>query len=177
MAYLHNGLKFQVFRSTARRLALEAFSRDDSIVKSGLDVTPLRLEPITRAAIDASINWAGGHFEFPWERVAEWKARDSKAFDLALWYGTELCGLCYASPRQSTVRIKILLVEANPTQEHPLKGYVLGLSVMAITNYASALGLTLVEVDEPLQGAVPWYFAMGFSYDSHGHLVLKVADA
>jgi hypothetical protein len=159
------------------QFATEVFSQNLGGLGAGLNLALVTLGPITDRALDETLTWSEAGGRFPWEGVATWKARDPKAFDISIWYDAELCGLCYASPRRSAIRIKLLLLEGRPGDSHPLKGYVLGLALTAIAHYARSLGLQFIEVDAPLEGAIPMYLAVGFVFDLAGRLVIAVSDA
>lgn len=177
MARTQNSLKYQVYRSAAMQFATEAFSQVPDVQGVELNIALVTLEPITDRALDETLTWSEAGGLFPWEAVPSWKARDPKAFDISMWYDAELCGLCYASPRRSAIRMKLLLLEGRPGDPHPLKGYVLGLALTAIAHYARSLGLQFIEVDAPLEGAIPMYLAVGFAFDEHGRLVIAAGDA
>jgi hypothetical protein len=82
--------------------------------------------------------------------------------------------MCWATLRQSQLRIKIVLLEGKPDQTHPLKGFVAALMLSAIDSYAVMLGCTEIEIQEPAAGAVPWYLALGFEFDTWNRLVMRI---
>jgi hypothetical protein len=99
----------------------------------------VRLEPICADALAACSLWPAESL-YPWTDVAQWKLKDAKGFDLALWYGRELCGMCYATPRQSKINVKMILLQGKSREAHPLKGWVAPLALVAIDFYARMLG-------------------------------------
>lgn len=167
-------LRYQVFRSQARALVNEFLHRQPEFLSNSIATTSVRMEPITYEAITASLEWSEGVALFPWEEVSAWKDKDTKGFDLSIWYGTELCGLCYASPRRSRLCIKVILLESNPCRSHPLKGQVASLALLAVDYYARMLGCREIEVQDPLAGARPLYEALGFTNTSDGRLVIQI---
>ncbi|MDH1629972.1 hypothetical protein [Pseudomonas mosselii] len=173
--YRHRGLRYQVYRSQARKLALEAFCRSQRLLGPGLDVDKLCFEPIGHRAVEALQRWDEQTHHFPWEEVPRWTDCDLKGFDLSLWSARELCGLCYASPRQSRRCIKIILLEGNPGPGNPLRGLVASLSLLAVAEYARMLKYSRIEVQQPDPGAEPLYQSLGFVRDSAGSLVIPVA--
>lgn len=177
MARRQHNLRYQVYRSAAMQLTAKGLDQDRTLREAGLDPAGIRLEPITSRAIDATLKWTEAGGRFPWEGVPSWKARDPKAFDLSLWYEADLCGLCYATPRQSAIRIKLVLLEGRPGEPHPLKGFVLPIAAAAIAHYGRAIGAQLIEVDTPLPGAIAMYQALGFAFDTEARLVIAVCDA
>lgn len=100
--------------------------------------------------------------------------KDRKGFDLALWYGSELCGLSYATPRRSSICIKVILLEGKPDPGHPLKGEVAALAFLVIEYYARMIKCTEIEIQDPEPLAVVWYQELGFSYTADGRLVIRV---
>ncbi|MDH0302580.1 MULTISPECIES: hypothetical protein [unclassified Pseudomonas] len=100
---------------------------------------------------------------------------DRKGFDLSLWSARELCGLCYASPRNSRRCIKIILLEGKPGPANPLRGLVASLSLLAVAEYARMLKCSRIEVQQPDPGAEPLYQSLGFARDRAGSLVIPVA--
>lgn len=174
-----NHLKYQIFRSESLKSVTETVQGRASLISAGIDVSQIRFEPITGEAIEASYLWGDDASLFPWEDVHEWKADDCKAFDISLWFGVELCGMAYASPKQSKLCIKVILLEGKPDKTHPLKGFVAPLVLEAIGNYAALLGLEEIEIEEPAAGAIPWYQGLSVRCDEapcHGHRAVILSN-
>ncbi|MFJ4348360.1 N-acetyltransferase [Pseudomonas sp. NPDC089401] len=132
------------------------------------------MEPITHEVIATCLAWGEGAPLFPWDEVSSWKVHDPKGFDLSIWYGPELCGLCYASPRKSRLRIKVILLESKPDKAHPLKGEIASLALTAIDLYARMLGCREIEIQDPVHAVRPLYEALGFTSMADGRLVISV---
>ena len=167
-----NHLKYQVFKSESLKHVLGVAKDHAALLNAGIDSSQIQFEPITEEAISASHLWGDNGATFPWECVQRWKLRDYRGFDISLWFGLELCGLAYASPRQSKLCIKIILLEGKPGEDHPLKGFVAPLMLEAIESYATLLGCREIEIEEPAPGAVVWYQTLGFAYDGMNRLVM-----
>lgn len=176
MSRRQRGYQHQLYRSEARKQSLVAIATDPNVLTLGLDVGQIRLEPITAEALDASLLWGDSATLYPWEDVAAWKDSDPRGFDLAIWFGPELCGLCYASPRQSSIRIKVILLEGKPDESHPLRGLIAAFSLVAIDKYARMIGCAKIEVQDPNPEAVQLYQKLGFAYDQDGQLVMPVSS-
>lgn len=172
----HNDLRYQVFRSQARALSCEHISQV-GFLREGLEARRVRMEPITFEAIATCLRWGEQASLFPWEEVCYWKANDLRGFDLSIWYGADLCGLCYASPRKSRLCIKVILLESNPDNAHPLEGEIASLALTAIDFYARMLGCREIEIQEPVSAVRPLYEALGFSDTADGRLVIRVDPA
>lgn len=169
-----NEYRYQILRSEARRAAQELALGNHNLISRGIDTTQVLFEPITQIAIEASDLWGDEETLYPWHEVHDWKQEDTRGFDVALWFGPELCGLCYASPRKSKLCIKIVILEAKPDRSHPLRGVVAALALTAIENYAVMIGCTEIEIQEPAMGAFSVYMNLGFVIDPTGRLVIAV---
>ncbi|MEK2631250.1 N-acetyltransferase [Pseudomonas aeruginosa] len=128
---------------------MELLRGQPELLRDGIDPLQIRFEPITDEAIEASQLWGKDAELYRWEDVPSWKDKDRKGFDLSLWYGFQLCGLCYATPRKSSICIKLILLEGNPDDSHPLKGEVASLALLAIDYYARMIKCTEIEVQDP----------------------------
>lgn len=169
-------IRYQLYRSRARALAgiktaqlqneLESFGQTD------LDFSKVRYEAINTQALSAWELWEDP--QFAWDEVIGWKAREPLALDLAIWFGEELCGLCFANPNNSRRRIRIVRLEGRPGEVHPLKKRIAPLSILAIEQYARIVGSRFIEVQEPLEGAISIYQQLGFYYDDERRLVKSV---
>jgi hypothetical protein len=170
-------LKFQVYRGEAFRQALGLLIDEQAqLDPPAIDCTRIKIEPITRAAIEASFLWGDGGL-YPWEDVLGWKKKSPKGIDIALWFDQELCGMCYATPRDSKITIKVILLEGKDDKTHPLKGYVLPLSMAIVDSYARMIQCQTIEIQEPDPGCVAWYQENGFDYDDERRLVISVQSA
>lgn len=169
-----NDYRYQVCRSEARKAAQDFARENQNLIERGVDTIQIRFEPITQSAIEASYLWGDEATLYPWDEVHDWKQKDTRGFDISLWFAQELCGLCYATPRKSKLCIKIVILEGKPDHTHPLRGAVAALALTAIENYAVLIGCSEIEVQEPAAGAIPVYESLGFAYDPTGRLVIAV---
>jgi hypothetical protein len=110
-------LRNQVLKSKARELVNQTVEKSAEVRSLGIDGEAVKFLAIDPAALAISDGWVRCHY--PWRSVPEWKLKDPKGLDLALWHAQELCGLCYATPRRSRLRIKIILLEGQPTRVIP----------------------------------------------------------
>ncbi|WP_415054877.1 N-acetyltransferase [Halopseudomonas sp.] len=169
-----NHYRYQIYRSVALQQAKELALNNSDLRNCGIDGTRILLEPINQKTIEDSLSWGDGASLYPWEDVPTWKNRDPKGIDIALWYDTELCGMAYASPRQSKLCIKIILLEGKPDVTHPLKGFVAPLVITAVESYAVLINCCEIEIEDPNPGAVEWYKSLGFEYGSSDRLVMAI---
>ncbi len=169
-------LRYQLYRSEARKRAAATFAtlqcelEEHGIV--GVDHSRVRFEAIDASAMDAYEEWLDPHF--CWEEIIRWKAKEPMSFDLAIWFDRELCGLCFANPNQSRLRVKIVRLEGQPANDHPLKSRIATLALTAVTHFALIIGSQQIEIQEPLAGAIPLYRQLGFEFGSEGRLVKHI---
>jgi hypothetical protein len=176
MARERTYLRYQLYRSKARKQAGITFTalQKDLAQKGIVDVdhSRVRFEAIDASALSAYEGWLDPHFS--WREVVRWKAREPLGFDLAIWFDQELCGLCFANPNQSRLRVKIVRLEGKPGSDHPLKSRVATFALTAVTHFARIIGSKQIEIQEPLSGVIPLYRQLGFEFDSEGRLVMPV---
>lgn len=163
-------LRYQLYRSQARKQASIATAQLQ--FPAGLDLSKVRFEPIDAIALSAFELWENPHF--CWREVAAWKSREPLSLDIAIWLGDQLCGLCFVNPNKSRQRIRIVRLEGRPGAPHPLKKRIAILAMVAIDEFAQIIGSNCIEIQEPLQGAIPVYTKLGFKLDLAGRLVLAV---
>lgn len=168
-------LRNQIFKSDARNLAYETLSSDPDFRAAGINVLALRLDPITTGAINSSHLWEEV-IPYPWENIPDWKRKDARGFDLAIWYEEKLCGLCYATPRESTICIKIVLLQGYTKNTLTLRGWIAPIALRATELYARMLGCDEIEVQEPDPGALSYYQKLGFTFDKTNRLVFSLDD-
>lgn len=166
-------LRYQLYKSQARRIAgasTAQLQRElERIGPTAFDLSKVRFEPIDRRALNASVLWEDPHFS--WNEVGGWKAREPLALDIAIWFDDELCGMCFANPNNSRLRMRIVRLEGRPKEAHPLRNRIATLALIAIEQYAQLIGCRFLEVQEPQVGAVSIYQQLGFDFDIEGRLV------
>ncbi|AXI60378.1 hypothetical protein DLD99_07820 [Pseudomonas kribbensis] len=169
-------LRYQLYRSQARKYAGSTFAKlQEDLEQKGIvdvDYSRVRFEAIDALALSAYEQWLDPYFS--WQEVVRWKAREQMGFDLAIWFEHELCGLCFANPNQSRLRVKIVRLEGKPGNDHPLKSRIATFALTAVTHFARIVGSKQIEIQEPLPGVIPLYRQLGFEFDSEGRLVKPI---
>ncbi len=154
-------------------------ARADAIRVGGIDPR-LRIADIGEAALDRwRSTWgarrhpsgAGG---WDWPRLVSAMPRKAAVLPIAIWFGTDLCGLAlgYASRSRGTQgrgRVTLTFIERRPVPPAvPLAGRVIPLTVSVALNYGAALGarrLVLLDPDSRLLG---YYELLGFTVVRRG---------
>lgn len=95
------------------------------------------------------------------------------AFNLAVWHGQTLCGVACGGYKNENKRgfVSVMLREANPNPEHPLKGKIGPIINEAAILYAQNLGVSRVCYVGPYSaGAIKVHEAMGLKQEKIEHL-------
>ncbi|MNO76751.1 hypothetical protein D3C76_678320 [compost metagenome] len=168
-------LRNQTLKSNARKLTYKTFVKKIAPRALKIDVSAVRFEPITAAAIEKCHFWEGAAI-YPWDYIPDWKRKDAKGLDLAIWCEQNLCGLCYATPRRSTICLKVVLLQGNPDKSHPLRGLIAPIAILAADFYARMLGCREIEIQDPDPNVVFYYRELGFDFDQTNRLVIYLSD-
>jgi hypothetical protein len=126
---------------------------------------PLSLRPLTPEALAAfDTGWRGSperRYPWPWPEMAgDYRRNEPDRFEVAVWSGEALCGLCLGKLRAGYCGGDYL--EGSPLPTHPLKGFVLPTVLTALTAYAVALRRKHIRLINPLPEMVPRYEILGF---------------
>lgn len=166
-------LRNQTFRSNSRKIAYKFFLKEIAPKTPNIDATAVKFEPITTEAIEECLLWEGPAI-YPWDDIPDWKRNDAKGLDLAIWYGQLLCGMCYATPRASSICLKVVLLEGHPDRAHPLRGRIAPIALLVADIYAQALGCREIEIQDPDPNVVFYYRKLGFEFDQTNRLVISL---
>jgi hypothetical protein len=144
--------------ATARRVAYE-FAREEAVL-DGVCGPELRITEIDPLALETWMNtWSGVHPSgaggWNWPALVEQQPRRAAVLHIAIWHGTDLCGLAlgYASRhRVSGVRHTITLTYLERRPEPPpvrIRRQVAGLAISAARNYGLAHGARRLRLRYP----------------------------
>jgi hypothetical protein len=67
-------------------------------------------------------------------------------------------------------------LEGKPGRPRLLKNRIAPLALIAVEHYARIIGSTLIEIQEPAEGAVPIYQKPGFEFDNEDRLVMAIGS-
>lgn len=167
MARLSVWEKYGTLAELAREEAIETVAAKPWIVDETINPALLRFGKVNQRTLAAHRAWGARRYDWNWER----KPNHARAIDLSLWYDDQLYGLCFATPKHSKLRIKWTLLEGHPDDDHPLKGYVATLMLVALESYAVGIGVPKIIIPDAVEGVIPTYRKLGFDYNSDGQLV------
>lgn len=128
---------------------------------------PVRLTHIDETALEAFeehwLHHPHRRWEWSWrEEVQSWGKIPSH-FEVAIWCNSYLSGLAVGNVSDGKLVLSIDLLEGSPVDTHPLKGLVRFCVVEAAEAYGTILGCEELYLRQPVDGALPLYFDMGFS--------------
>ena len=150
--------RYERFRQQARQFAHELLPYQDKAL--------IGLSSIDSKAISQSKTWAG----LP-GRVTDWdwldgsstyRRRYPKRFELAIWYGSILCGLTLGRPSYRGTWMRLDFVERRPGI-NPLQGRIVPISLTAIEAYAELLGAQQVRIMDPFEDVIGYYASFGYT--------------
>lgn len=106
---------------------------------------------------DASWSWRKG--------FGSYAKYHPKRFELAIWFAkAQLCGLSLGKPTYSGSRLRLDFIEGAPGN-HPLKGKVVELTVLAAKTYAASIDAEQVRIMNPVNAdVINYYEKHGFTY-------------
>jgi hypothetical protein len=110
-----------------------------------------RLRPITPTGV------------WDWESCsAHYKEKYAKRFDMAIWFGSTLCGLALGKMSEKNIRARLEVLEGSTDNTHPLKGLVTYIALTAREMLGYALNAEEARIIEPVQGAILSYRKLGY---------------
>jgi hypothetical protein len=156
----------------ARAEAYET-ARDDAITHGGLGAE-LRLADIDGAALAAwERNWSrhkhpSGAGGWNWPELARALPNRAAVLPLAIWYGTDLCGLALGHASRSraggvrhTFTLTFVERRAEPPPV-PLRGHIVRLAVSTAQSYGAWLGASRLVLRNPDRNLLSFYRLLGF---------------
>ncbi|PEH90050.1 hypothetical protein CRM82_16935 [Comamonas terrigena] len=94
-------------------------------------------------------------------------------WEMAIWHKNTLCGLVLGKPSQKRTRLYIEGIEGNPAQ-HPLKGKIIAIALIASEMYADSIGCDQVWLVEPDPLLLDTYKRAGYNLVLPNKLLKRV---
>lgn len=135
---------------------------------AGLDELRFRAGPINGATLSAwetqwtpSFTGSVDYGEWNWvDRRREF--RSPSRFEVALWCGTELCGMAIGKLSAGRTIVGVHYMERRRSGINPLAGHVMYLVSACASEYALMLGSKAVRFWRPAPGLIDKYATIGF---------------
>ena len=160
-------------RHRAARTAAYQVARDDAITHGGLG-DELRLADIDDGALEAwARQWArrkhpSGSGGWNWPELVRALPSRAAVLPLAIWYGSDLCGLALGHASRSraggvrhTITLNYVERRAEPPPV-PLRGLIVRLAVSAAQSYGQSAGASRLVLRSPDRNLLQHYEALGF---------------
>ncbi|WP_298150933.1 hypothetical protein [Flavobacterium sp.] len=87
--------------------------------------------------------------------------RRPRRVELAIWSGSDLCGLVIGRVSDRRVVASIHLIESNPGQ-HPLRGYIAPIAVRWLSTFAVMISCREIAIERPVAELIEYYQELGF---------------
>lgn len=157
--------KYQSFRESSLRIA-------EATLPAGLK-NVVNLNEINALALAQAQQWeysADRHIDASWswrKGFSHYARQHPKRFELAIWFAkAQLCGLSIGKPTYSGSKLRLDIIEGAPGN-HPLKGKVVELTVLAAKTYAASIEAEQIRIMRPVNSEVASYYEKhGFTYFS-----------
>ena len=144
----------------------------DRCVSLGAATAKTRITSIdenARAAYSATwrgmTHWSGAG-GWPWDLMMKRVLQKPRSFHVAVWEGTELCGLALGSVSKGRRQITLRFMESSPHPERPLRGAIAIIVFEAAAALAEVLGADRILLRNPLPVLLPFYARFGFTLAS-----------
>lgn len=135
--------------------------------------TKTRITPISHEALAAySASWLevahwSGEGNWPWGSLIPQVLRKPRSFHVAVWEGTELCGLAMGTVSKGRRQLTLRFMESCPRPDHPLRSRITLIVFEAATAFGEALGAERILLRNPLPAMRPLYQRFGFTLAFH----------
>lgn len=161
------------FRHGLERAEAYELARD-LVLKAGFCGPELRIADIDAGALQAwGRSWTGFHpsgaGRWNWPALVEQLPHRAAVLPIAIWYGTDLCGLALgrASRRRangSRHTVTLTHIERRPEPpEVQLRGHIVTIVVEAALRYGQAIGARRVRLRNPHPKLLEYYRLHGFA--------------
>lgn len=157
--------RYQGYRDAAFDLTWQRYT---SLVPVQCD---LRIMPIDEKALyywnvldhAGALLKSGG---FRWDHAFRRLQGTPRRFDVSIWDGDRLCGMCCGRASKGPSHLNIHLLERFPVVDDHLRGFVAEIAIEAADNFAKIIGREFVRLRDPLpSAAAKVYIPMGFELD------------
>lgn len=154
--------EYEGYRQAAREMTeSDIFDRAEGGDFTSNALLGMRLTSIDDTTLDAiSEQW--GTSEFPWRQICGQARPFIRRFEVAIWIGDELEGLCTGRASRGDDNVTIHFLERSPDPSY-LKGYIAEIATDAAEAYAFVIGRRRVKLKNPVPGALPVYQTLGFT--------------
>jgi uncharacterized protein YdcH (DUF465 family) len=152
-------VRYEEFREVAREVALR-YVRSMPIWASEEERLLVRLTEIDEPCLDIwEATWKTKMFN--WREVDAHFKRDTDRFEVAIWSGEELCGLCAGRSSNGPDNVTIHFLE-RMRPDNPLRGRIALLATETADRYAKTMQKQRVKLKDPLADAIVVYEALRF---------------
>jgi hypothetical protein len=161
-------------RARHARFRAEAYglSRDEALQK-GLCGPDLRITDIDDHALATwRSTWRGVHPSgaggWEWPLLLEGVPRRAAVLPVAIWYGSDLCGLAVGQASRRRVlgsrhTVTLTFIERRPEPpDVPLRGHVVTIAATVAENYGVMIGARRLRLRAPVRNLLPYYRQRGF---------------
>lgn len=100
-----------------------------------------------------------------WRKAYQHYKSFPKRFEIAVWAGNSLCGICYGKPSFGKSILRLDLIGSTPIRPSPLGMAAFPVISIAATAYATAIGADEICILDPVNDDVTKYY-MKYGYSA-----------
>jgi hypothetical protein len=152
-------MRWEEFRTVAREVALK-YVLSMPVWHSDHEKQSVRLTRIDDACLaEWEARWTEKMFD--WREIDAHFKREKDRFEVAIWYGAALCGLCAGRSSNGPDNVTLHFLESwRP--HNPLRGRIALLATEAADRFAKMQGKQRVKLKDPLPQAIVVYERLRF---------------
>lgn len=161
---------------------LRAVAANEVMSMPELEGLDFEIREICNDALDAQDKWeeledAPRLVGWAWRQLVEqFRRSHNSRLDVAIWHNNQLAGLALGKVSAGKLVVRVSYVEGAPAHT-PLTGYVFPIVDAYLEQYAVALGVDEIALQDPLEEVVPYYqefgYELGDGFDPRNHAMTR----
>lgn len=114
------------------------------------------------------------------ELLALYRRSENDRVEMAVWVEGELCGMALGKVSAGKLIVRVNFVQGSTVENHPLKGRVFTVVDAYLEQYAVALGVGYIGVQDPYEGVKPYYAQFGYEdsdpFDPRNNAMVRAVE-
>jgi hypothetical protein len=141
--------------------------RNFSYLQAQANIIPsdVILKPIDDYALEAYQNWPDRMVDWDWVKIVKKYRKNTKRFEVAVWYQNELMGLAIGKPSRAKTLVRINFIEGRADRPTILRKRIVPITIKVGMNYGILLQAKKLFIMEPFLELINYYKGQeGFTY-------------
>ncbi|KHD06785.1 hypothetical protein PN36_25575 [Candidatus Thiomargarita nelsonii] len=141
--------------------------RNFSYLQAQANVIPfdIMLKPIDTYALESYQKWERRIVDWDWIGIVRKYRKNTKRFEVAIWYQNELMGLALGKPSRAKTLVRINFIEGRTDRPTILRKRIVPITIKVGMNYSVLLQAKKLFIMEPFPELINYYKGQdGFIY-------------